>query len=366
MDQGPSPNDRLSLLEAGERVAALGSWDWRPGSGKLVWSDNLYRIFGREPARDIPSVKFVLDHAHPDDRERVRRYLEMARHESNPPPLEYRIVRPEHGVRYLRSTITTIEAGQGSATRIVGAVQDVTEQRLLSREVAAHIAVSSALLGWDRLESGATRLLSELGGAIEAVVGSLWVPEGDVLRARVGWRDHAFNEAADFQRATAALRLEAGTGPLRDVWRSQRVVVIGDVRRCPDFRRLDAATRAGLRTAVAFPAVHRGGVVAVLEFYYRDEIRPDDLFKQTLLAIGYELGQFLSARLGQLHAQPLTARELEVLRLSADGYSRPRIAEELSIRPTTVATHLKHAYEKLGVADRTSAVAALMRRGLLD
>ena len=62
----------------------------------------------------------------------------------------------------------------------------------------------------------------------------------------------------------------------------------------------------------------------------------------------------------------LTAREREILRLTADGRSAPQIAEQLFLSPTTVRTHLQHLYEKLGVSDRAAAVAEAMRQRLLE
>jgi two-component system, NarL family, nitrate/nitrite response regulator NarL len=66
------------------------------------------------------------------------------------------------------------------------------------------------------------------------------------------------------------------------------------------------------------------------------------------------------------HGPLLTAREREVLSWVADGRSTLQIARGLHLSPTTVKTHLGHAYEKLGVSDRAAAVAAGMRRGLLE
>ena len=62
----------------------------------------------------------------------------------------------------------------------------------------------------------------------------------------------------------------------------------------------------------------------------------------------------------------LTARELEILTLCAEGRSGPQIGRELYVSPATVKTHLKNIYEKLGVTDRAAAVAEGIRRGLLD
>jgi PAS domain S-box-containing protein len=61
----------------------------------------------------------------------------------------------------------------------------------------------------------------------------------------------------------------------------------------------------------------------------------------------------------------LTARELEVLQLAAEGGSTRTIAEALFISPTTVKTHFEHLYEKLGVRDRGAAVAEGLRNGLI-
>jgi two-component system, NarL family, nitrate/nitrite response regulator NarL len=69
---------------------------------------------------------------------------------------------------------------------------------------------------------------------------------------------------------------------------------------------------------------------------------------------------------GGVERPALSAREQEVLRLIADGRSAPQIAEELYLSTATVKSHLGALYEKLGVSDRAAAVAAAMRRGLLE
>ena len=61
----------------------------------------------------------------------------------------------------------------------------------------------------------------------------------------------------------------------------------------------------------------------------------------------------------------LSPREREVLVLVAEGRSNPEIAKALYIGEATVKTHLLHAFEKLGVNDRTRAVTRAMELGLL-
>jgi two-component system nitrate/nitrite response regulator NarL len=68
-----------------------------------------------------------------------------------------------------------------------------------------------------------------------------------------------------------------------------------------------------------------------------------------------------------LHERPaLTVRERAVLALAAEGLSTRQIAARLGVASATVKTHLHSSYHKLDAPDRASAVAAAMRRGMLE
>jgi DNA-binding NarL/FixJ family response regulator len=64
--------------------------------------------------------------------------------------------------------------------------------------------------------------------------------------------------------------------------------------------------------------------------------------------------------------EALTPREVEVLRLVAEGNRNKDIAERLFISEETVKVHVKHVMEKLGASDRTEAVAIGVKRGIIQ
>ena len=88
---------------------------------------------------------------------------------------------------------------------------------------------------------------------------------------------------------------------------------------------------------------------------------------ETVIAPQFAAGIATEIQLRETSERPaLTARESEVLRLLAEGRTSARIGEELHLSEATVKTHLLKIFEKLGVADRTSAVTTAMERGLIE
>jgi PAS domain S-box-containing protein len=353
------------LLEAGEKIAEAGSWQWTPDEDDLLWSPNLFRILGLEPDEIAPSPEYLVERTHPDDRERVERRIDDLRTSGELPPLEFRIVRSD-GLRYLRATLTVAESRDGRPYRMIGWVQDLTARRHADREIAAHYAVAEALNEWDGLESGGRWLLEAFASAMDSEAGVLWVPDGNALSARVQWSTRSVH-LPEFQSATSAGRLVRGLGLAGRAWEAREpvgVVNMADTTH-PGPREV-AAVREGLRGAVAIPAIHREEVLAVIVLYSREEAQLTERLMRSLTGVGYELGRFLNRRRGSLAAPVLTAREVQVLALASQGLSTRATAEHLVISPATVKTHLENAYPKLGVSDKASAVAAALRQGLIE
>ena len=81
---------------------------------------------------------------------------------------------------------------------------------------------------------------------------------------------------------------------------------------------------------------------------------------------GCHLSPSIAAKLAQsLAAEPLTAREEEVLALVTEGLCNKRVAKRLDIGVGTVKTHLRAAFDKLQVSSRAQAAVMAKRRGIL-
>jgi DNA-binding CsgD family transcriptional regulator len=74
----------------------------------------------------------------------------------------------------------------------------------------------------------------------------------------------------------------------------------------------------------------------------------------------------ISAAANGIDRDPLTARELEILRFTTLGFTSVEIARKLTLSPRTVETHRAHIHSKLGLATRAELVHYALGRGLLS
>jgi PAS domain S-box-containing protein len=358
---------RVALSDHAELIAGLGSWQWTPEPGDLVWSDNLFRIFGFEPGEVVPSVELVLEMVHPDDRSRVEELLSwLTASGHGDRSLEYRIIRADGTVCLLRVTLAVaiIDDDSTSLRRIIGSVQDLTLERRLASQAAAHIAVTQALDEWDAVARGAATLVAGLGEAMEFAFGVFWVPEGRAFMPQAIW-----HQPSDSLEALAATtrdwRPGAGSACIGRAFVGRRPVFMTHPSSGSPGERGRAIRAAGLQGAMAMPAVSGDETFAVFEFMSLQPIEPTERLVRVLAGIGHEIGHFLSHRSGELKPPVLTAREREVLQLAARAWTAPAIAKEMHLSPATVKRHFERAYAALGVSDRAAAVGEAMRRGLI-
>jgi PAS domain S-box-containing protein len=360
------------LLAEAEALAQMGSWALDLQTGEATWSEGMYRIYGLESSAVEPSVELVVEMTYPEDRERIRDLLRTAVERPDDVPgtgltFEYRLVRRDGSVRDVRAHGRVEHDAAGKPLRWVGAGHDVTDERLTERELVAHYAVTQALREWESFDEGVVDLLRRLGTALDMPVGALWTPreEEEALICRAFWRAPDV-EADEFEADSRSTSFRPGQGVPGRAWETRQPIVVLDLGGDSTFRRRDVVTRLGLRSGLAFPAVHDGQVNAVVTFYSFDPRPPSERLLRTLSSIGAELGRFLSRRRADLEERRLSPRELDVLRLAAEGNTAPQIAERLVISPATVKTHFENIYEKLGVTDKAAAVAYGLRVGLID
>ncbi|MEW5742104.1 MAG: PAS domain-containing protein [Myxococcota bacterium] len=131
MDRADEPlRDPARLLAELERIASLGTWIIHTG-GAVIWSPGAYALLGVDPSvREVNELAQAFhERVHPDDRARVMEAQVALLREGKLPPVEYRIVRPDGEVRWLRGHGSVVWGANGENLGSLGALVDITETR---------------------------------------------------------------------------------------------------------------------------------------------------------------------------------------------------------------------------------------------
>ena len=124
------------LLRAQE-IAHVGDWELDVETSISIWSDELYRIYGFEPADEI-ELETVIAGIHPDDRDYVNDTLAGWIENGEGEPFEYRIVRHDGSMRYVYSPAEVVYDSTGKVVKIYGTVLDITERKHVEEELKQH------------------------------------------------------------------------------------------------------------------------------------------------------------------------------------------------------------------------------------
>ena len=143
-------NERLNLAA---RAGGVGIWDYVVGEGKLVWDDQMLRLYGL--TRELFNATYdVWQYGlHPDDRQRGDEEIQAALQGQKDFNTEFRVVWPDGSVHDIRAMAVVQRDAEGRARRMIGTNWDITEEkqaasRLLRNESLLQLMFRASPLGF--------------------------------------------------------------------------------------------------------------------------------------------------------------------------------------------------------------------------
>ena len=118
----------IELVQA-QRLAQVGSWQWNPDSDTVTWSDELYKIAGRDPRLPAPSFAEHSQLYTPESFEQLRQAVEEALLSGTPYELILEMIHSDGSTRWVIGRGETQRDATGRIIGLYGTAQDITERR---------------------------------------------------------------------------------------------------------------------------------------------------------------------------------------------------------------------------------------------
>jgi PAS domain S-box-containing protein len=117
-----------NLLKEAQKIGKIGYWERNFENDELIWSDQLYKIFGFDSNNFTTTYTIFLETVHPDDIEEVKANYNLSLQNKTSYSINYRIILKSGKLKSVNERCKNIYDKEGNPKRSIGTVQDITKQ----------------------------------------------------------------------------------------------------------------------------------------------------------------------------------------------------------------------------------------------
>jgi PAS domain S-box-containing protein len=259
------------FLADGQRISRTGTWGWNISTGRVVWSEEHFRIFGFDPETTEPSFQLFLETVHPDDRSFIERGLDEAVREKSGFDMEFRIALADGSIKNVQGVGRPVITQSGDIDNYIGTTVDITARKHAEALLAGEKRLLEMVARGDSLPlilDALCRLVEELSsGALSSIL----LLDGTQLRhGAAPSLPQGYVDAIDGS-SIGPLAGSCGTAAYR-----AQAVIVSDIATDPlwaDYR--DVALAHQLRACWSTPILSsEARVLGTFAIYYREPRTP--------------------------------------------------------------------------------------------
>lgn len=123
-------------LRLSQKFANIGNWEWDIVTGELLWSEQMWVLFGLPTDSFALNFERYLERVHPDDRNILTNAINDSINHETIYDIEHRIIWPDGSIHWLRETGNVIRGSHGKPIRMLGLTSNIDQRKLLEQEQA--------------------------------------------------------------------------------------------------------------------------------------------------------------------------------------------------------------------------------------
>ena len=129
---------REKQLREAQALSRTGSWEYDFGNRQMTWSDEVFTIYGLDPAAGVPSLEDLVKYHHPDDWPDLIEASINLRERREVQNIDIRIVQPGDRVRYVNLTGKPLLGPGGQLLKLYGTAMDIDARKVTEKNLQSH------------------------------------------------------------------------------------------------------------------------------------------------------------------------------------------------------------------------------------
>jgi len=331
--------DRERKLAHAQAIAGLGSWEWDIAAGRLVWSSELFRLFGLEVDEIVPTFEGFLERVHPEDRPLVEATVARTQVTHEPFSFDFRALLPDGRERWMHGQGEVVEVDGPVPSLLYGTAHDITARKLAERELRANERASRLVQDVAVAANQASSLDHAMRSGLVAVCQFMGWPAARahlLVDGRLRATELTYAVDRERRRFLEVLERSPTDDGLTESVAASGTPAFASVTTLTDPALRETADELAVAGHFALPVTAPHEVVAVLEFFTDVADGPDAATTDLLAHVVTQLGRVVERRRAeealahQAHHDALTGLPNRVLFLDRLGYELTRLSRQPS------------------------------------
>lgn len=321
-------HEREAEMARAQHIAQFGNWLLDPDGGTMSLSAETHRIFGLALDSSAVSYADFLQLVHENDRTCFEQAVRDSIESREDRELDHRIIWNDGTVRWLRTVARpTLRNGR---FLVSGTSKDITEQRLSAARLQVENRVTQLAASTEDLSHAMSDIIWAMASAFGCECGTYWSADKDVALLRCSEHWGIDNPAiSEFLAISEKLSFPQGVEIPGRAWSLSEPIFVPDFGSERSFSRSDAASKAGLRSAFAFPVKSATQFFGTIELFSTEILQPDKNLQHLLDSIGSYMGQCLQRNRAEQALRHLAGHD-PLTELSNRNFFKDRLGHALS------------------------------------
>lgn len=328
-------------------------WDWDLITDTATFGESYKSIFGHPDEKVNHFSSKWLDLVHPEDRASVAYKVQcVTEAEDKKWFLEYRFLKANGDYAFVLDRGTAIKNERGKTIRIIGAKQDITQQKRGEQQKEVLAAISPIFSQYSLLKNSLDAVLVKLVNYFEDYkLAEFWLTDAKASLIQLTCKKSLFaNSEEYYAKTTDQASQKIGDGLPGEVWLKKEAIVCQNVSTHPSFLRRDFADLIGLKTVLGLPLIFQDSVIGVLVLGSSKQMDYEDTYSTFYKGLTDLLGSEIQRKQIEQELSEIFNAAPDIICLAGfDGYFKkinPKMCdllgfseEELLSKPYTAFLH---------------------------